>query len=125
MFRTAFSSRKLKGNVSGGVGGRVSAPNFLEVGQIRSAFRNNCAQTGLTLKEFDVKRDVSTSQFVKTPVIFKAVGTKDAALNFLNTVNSQNINIILSKIVFTTPIRDLSDQKLNLILNLEIYQPTL
>ena len=62
---------------------------------------------------------------MKTPILFKAIGTKDAALNFLNAIIQQNMNVNLAKIVFTTPVRDLSDQSVNLILNLEIYQPTL
>ncbi len=114
-----------QGNVSSAGGGRISPPNFMEVNQVRSAFRNFCQQTGMKLKEFTARPEISTSQFVKVPVMFKAVGTKDAALNFLNTVVSQNINVNFNKIVFTTPIRDFNNQVINLVLNMEIFQPTL
>ncbi|MBN2008653.1 hypothetical protein JW960_04815 [candidate division KSB1 bacterium] len=120
-----YQQALFQGSISSGASGRISAPSFVSVDQVRSAFKSSCSQVGLSLKEFDVKREISTSQFVKTPILFKAIGTKDAALNFLNAIIQQNMNVNLAKIVFTTPVRDLNDQSVNLILNLEIYQPTL
>jgi hypothetical protein len=64
---------------------------------------------------------MTSGEYVIVPALFKAVGKKDAALNFLNRLTEQNINVNLSKIVFIASTNNFSNPDINLVLNLEIY----
>lgn len=101
----------------------VEEPTYMQRGEIKNTFKQYCNQLGLRLKEFDLKDRVTFAGYNKTPVIFKASGKKDAIINFLNQLIEQNLNINLSKIVFITPTRNLNSKTVDLVLNLEIFQP--
>jgi len=119
----AYQQALINGNVLPDGTSTVQFPSILSVNEVKAAFAQYCNQLDLSLKEFDVKSTINAGNYLKAPVIFKATGKKDAALNFLNRIIEQNINVNLSKIVFIASPRSFDNQNINLRLNLEIYTP--
>ena len=96
----------------------IKQPVYMNPTEIKTEFTQECRQLRLTLKEFEVRNEINTPNYRKTPVMVRAIGNKDAALNFLNRIIEKNINVNLSKIVFIVSDRNLKDRRINLILNI-------
>jgi len=98
-------------------------PEYADVNGVKTDFQTICTSNGLQLKQFDVKKQYRSMDYTKTPVFFRAVGPKNAAVNFLADVKNKNMNVNLSKIVLIGSERPLNQDNVNVILNLEVYQP--
>jgi hypothetical protein len=119
----SYQQALLNGNVSASAGEISGAPNYIDPNSVKNEFSNYCGQYGLNVKQFDVKNEIIAEGYKKTPVLFRAVGNRDSALNLLNKIVESNINVNLSKIVLVASDRNLKDGKVSLILNLEVYHP--
>ncbi|MBD3290805.1 hypothetical protein GF337_18505 [candidate division KSB1 bacterium] len=117
----SYQQALLNGSISVDGTSVTSMPNFLSANEVKNQFREYCQQFGLSLNKFEINQEMSANGYKKVPVLFHAVGTKDALLNFLNRVIEANLNVNLSKIVFITSDILLNSNKINLILNMEIY----
>jgi len=100
------------------------APSYLEINDVKIEFTDYCKQFGLSLKQFDVKNEIRADGYKKVPVIFRAVGSRDSALNLLNKIIEKNINVNLSKIVLLALDNDFEGGKITIVLNMEIYYAT-
>ena len=118
-----YQQALVNGAISTGGFGNVRPPVYLNADEIKNEFMQNCRDIGLTLKQFDIKNEIRSTDFRKIPVIFRAVGSTDNALNFLNSLVNKNLNVNLWKIVFTPLDRNLNDNRVVLILNMEVYRP--
>ncbi len=116
-----YQQALLNGSIDGGRSGSIRNPNYLNANDVKSEFSRLCTQEGLTLSQFEIKNEVRTSSHRKTPVIFRARGSKEAAIRFLNKVVDQNINVNFSKIVFIASENMSRDDMINLILNMEVF----
>ena len=103
--------------------GNIRPPVYMSPGEVKNEFVQNCQAFGLTLKQFDTKNEVRSTDFRKIPVMFSAIGNTDSALNFLNNLVERNVNVNLSKISFLTVDGRLDNSRVKLILNIEIYHP--
>lgn len=118
----SYQQALLNGSISIDDSGVLSMPNFLSPNEIKNQFTEYCKQFGLSIKKFEVNQEITSNGQKKIPVIFHAVGSKDAQLNFLNKLIEANLNVNLAKIVFIpSDLVNLSGNKINLILNMEIY----
>lgn len=118
-----YKQTLLNGSITTPSIGFVKSPNYADSNSIKSKFSQYCKEIGLKLKQFEIKGETRTPNYKKFPVLFRAIGKKDAALNFLDKLIEENINVNLSKIVFIASERDLKNKNMNLILNMEIYHP--
>ncbi len=117
----SYQQALLNGSISINGAGITSLPNFLSPNEVNNLFTEYCKQFGLSLKKFELNKEITENGYKKVPVLFHAVGSKDAQLNFLNRLIEANLNVNLAKIVFITSDVNLNSNKINLILNMEIY----
>ncbi|MBN1154831.1 hypothetical protein JXB12_07910 [candidate division KSB1 bacterium] len=118
-----YQQALLNGSLSRPDGAILKEPSYLNVNNIKSDFQISCNQSGLNLKQFEVKKETQVSGYTKVPVFFRAVGTKKAAMDFLADLKNKNLNVNLSKIVLIGSEKLKSQDNINLILNMEVYQP--
>lgn len=120
---TNYQQALLNGAISRSETALLREPTYLNVTNIKSDLQASCTQSGLNLKQFEVKKEASSSGYSRIPVFFRAVGTKQAALAFLTDIKNKNLNVNLSKIVLVGSEKLTSQDTINLILNMEVYQP--
>lgn len=97
-------------------------PAYLSSSELQNQLSNICRQSGLTIKQFDAGLEKSDGDFMDLPIKFKAVGSKDNILAFLQQLLSQNINISFSKISLIANDVGMTDSNITLLLNMELYR---
>jgi hypothetical protein len=117
----SYQQALLNGSISIDDSGILSLPNFLSPNEIKNQFAEYCKQFGLTMNKFEINQQITSKGHQVIPVIFHAVGSKDALLNLLNKIIEANLNVNVVKIVFITYDVNLNSNKIKLILNMEIY----
>ena len=118
-----YKQTLLNGSINAPMLDTIEPPKYKDLGSIKSEFSQFCNKYGLKIKQFEISKEIKINDQTKTPVLFRAVGNKDAALNFLNTVIDENYNVNLSKIVLIASNTSLRTTDVNLVLNLEVYNP--
>jgi hypothetical protein len=113
----------LSGKVSAPPSDAISAPNYKDRNSIKNDFSNFCKEAGLKMRQFDIGAENPTAEYVKSPVLFRATGSKEGIIAFLQMLIEKNINVNLSKIVLIGSNQSTSDKNITLNLNLEIYHP--
>ncbi len=99
----------------------LSAPSYVTGSELQSQLANLAKQTGLSIKQFDLGREKTEGEFIVLPVIFRAQGTKDGILSFLQQINNANLNISFAKIS-VIPGANLSNTNITLLLNIGLYR---
>lgn len=96
--------------------------NYISENEIRSRVERNCAQYGLKLGKVDIGRGSNENNFRKILVKVSTTGSKDAALRFLDGLNSQKLNLNFSKIVLVaSDLLNLNSNDVNLFLDMELF----
>jgi hypothetical protein len=113
----------LSGKVNASTVEGISIPNYRNPNAIKNEFSNYCKESGLKMRQFDIGAENPTSEYVKSPVLFRATGSKEATINFLQMLIEKNLNVNLSKIVLIASNQSSTDKNITLNLNLEIYHP--
>lgn len=105
-----------------GASSNLQEPIYLNSTDLKNQLSNISRQTGLIVKQFDVKNEKAEGEFRILPIQFKATGQKNNILTFLQQINSSNINISFSKISLIANDVDLSDPNITLLLNIGLYR---
>ncbi len=116
--------------VSGSVGssqsmqrpGAYQRPAFLSVAEFQQQLTSISAENGLTIKQFDDGIEKTESNFILTPIIFRASGLKGSIESMLRQLVSANLNVTLNKISLISNDVDLSSPYITLVLNITLYQ---
>ena len=97
---------------------------YLAKSDAENRMKKDCQELGLVLKSFEVTPEVKEAQYVRTPILLKAVGDKEAALKLLQKISEANLNLAVNKILLVFSDRKaLRDKTVNLFLWMELCQP--
>ncbi|MBN1352573.1 hypothetical protein JXJ21_24500 [candidate division KSB1 bacterium] len=96
--------------------------NYISENEIQTQVRSNCARAGLALKRVDVGKGSTENNFRKNLIKVSAIGDRDAAIKFLEGLNSQKLNLNLSKIVMVASnFQNFNDKNVNLFVDMELF----
>ncbi|KPL08423.1 hypothetical protein AMJ86_00540 [bacterium SM23_57] len=90
--------------------------------EIQSKIKIECDRYGLKLKRFDIGKGSNENNYRKTLVKVSTAGSRDAALRFLEGLNSQKLNLNFSKIVLVaSDLTNFNNNDVNLFLDMEHF----
>jgi hypothetical protein len=121
-FRHALINGSVNINQGGGELTNLQEPAYLSSAELQSRMTQISQQTGLTIKQFDPKREKAEGEFMILPILFKARGQKGNILSFLQQLNSANLNISFAKIVLIADDAELNNPDITLLLNIGLYR---
>ncbi len=120
-----FRQALVNGNVNINQGAEFSnpqEPTFYSSTDLQNQIASICRQAALTLKQFDIGREKSGTEFMMLPIIFKASGQKSNVLSFLQQLKSANLNISFAKISLIADETELINPNITLLMNIELYR---
>ena len=100
----------------------VQQPRFLTSEEFHQRLITICQEAGLTIKQFDAGVEKNEGELIVQPIKFRAFGLKGNAINLLQQISIENINVGFEKISLIVNDTDLSNPYITLVMNITIFR---
>ena len=100
----------------------VQQPRFLTLEEFHQWLINICQESGLTIKQFDRGVEKNEGELIVQPIKFRAFGLKGNAINLLQQISNENINVGFEKISLIANDVDLSNPYIHLVMNIALFR---
>ena len=100
----------------------VQQPQFLSSQELHQRLTEICQENSLTIKQFDSGVEKDDGDLIVHPIKFRAFGLKGNAINLLQQISNENINVSFSKISLIANDVDLSNPYITLVMNIVLYR---
>ncbi len=100
----------------------VQQPRFLTSEEFHRWLITICQESGLTIKQFDRGVEKKEGELIVQPIKFRAFGLKGNAINLLQQILNENINVGFEKISLIANDVDLSNPYIHLVMNIALFR---